>query len=143
MLIKALSLFPVALEKGNEKVDTGSMLRYLGEICWFPIAARAPYLKWKEKGANSAVAEFSWNGKKVNGSFNFSSEGELRSFEALRYYGSGKDSRPEKWHIDILENAVFDGISVPWKCRVTWKLPGGDFEWLNLEITSLKYDVLG
>ncbi len=143
MLIKALSLFPVAHEKGNEKVDTGSMLRYLGEICWFPIAARAPYLKWKEEGNNSAVAQFSWNGKEVNGSFNFSPEGDLRSFEALRYYGSGKDSQSEKWHIDILENAIFDGVMVPSKCRVTWKLPEGDFEWLNLEITSLKYNVSG
>lgn len=143
MLIKALSFIPVANEKGNIKVDSGSMLRYLGEICWFPAAARAPYLTWKEAGTNSARAEFSWNGKKVNGSFHFSPEGELQSFEAIRYYGSGKDSRPEKWHIDILKNAIFEGVLVPSKCRVTWKLPEGDFEWLNLEITSLKYNVSG
>lgn len=142
MLIKAFSLFPVANEKGNVKVDTGSMLRYLGEICWFPSAARASFIEWEETGENSAVATLHWNDLKVNGKFNFSPEGELLSFEALRYYGSGKDASPEKWLITILANTSFDGIAVPSSCRVTWKLPEADFTWMELEITALKYNTL-
>lgn len=142
MLIKAASIIPVVNEKGNEKIDSGSLLRYLGEICWFPSAARAEFITWREAGKNTAVAELSSDGKKVHGTFNFSPNGELSSFEALRYYGAGKDAKPQKWHIEILENKPFDGIMVPSKCRVTWKLPAGDFDWLELEIVSLNYDHL-
>lgn len=142
MLIKAASIIPVVDEKGNEKIDSGSLLRYLGEICWFPSAARAEFISWKEAGQNTAVAELSSNGQRVSGTFNFSKNGTLSSFEALRYYGAGKDASLEKWHIEILENEIFDGILVPSKCRVTWKLPAGDFDWLELEILSLNYDHL-
>ena len=140
MLIKALSLVPVANQKGNDKVDSGSLLRYLGEICWFPTAARTSYMTWQEVGPTSAVAVLSWNDMKVQGVFHFSPAGQWFSFEATRYYGSGKDARPERWHIDILENSSFDGILVPLKCRVTWKLPEADFPWLELQVTSLTYN---
>lgn len=143
MLIKLFSLFPVANEKGNEKVNTGSLLRFLGEICWFPAAARAAYIDWKTAGPTSAVAELTWNGKNVYGTFNFSPSGDLVSFEALRYYGSGKNARPERWHISILQNAIFEGVLVPAKCRVTWKMADADFDWMELEIISLKYNVSG
>ncbi|MGB7785061.1 MAG: DUF6544 family protein [Salinimicrobium sp.] len=143
MLIKALGIFPVADEKGNDKIDSGSLLRYLGEICWFPLAAKASYLNWKAAGPTSAIAQLNWKDKQVNGTFNFSPQGKLLSFEAIRYYGSGKDARPETWHIDILENAIFEGVLLPSKCRVTWKLPEGDFTWLELQITSVEYNVSG
>ncbi|MDN5330561.1 MAG: hypothetical protein PWP35_2348 [Bacteroidales bacterium] len=35
MLIKVNSLIPVVNEKGN-KLDEGTLQRYLGEIVWFP-----------------------------------------------------------------------------------------------------------
>ncbi|MGB7842641.1 MAG: DUF6544 family protein [Salinimicrobium sp.] len=140
MLIKAASIIPVVDEKGNEKIDSGSLLRYLGEICWFPSAARANFIEWTAAGQNSAVAEITSRGLKVKGTFYFSPDGTLLSFETLRFYGAAKNSRPEKWHIEILENQNFDGILVPSKCRVTWKLAEGDFTWLELEVNSLKYN---
>ena len=140
MKIKLLSLINVVDEKGNEKVNSGSMLRFLGEICWFPSAALEDYISWEEIDSLTAKATFTQQNKEVSGIFRFSTEGELLSFEAERYYGGDENSAKHPWLIEVLEHKVFDEIKVPSKCRVTWKLPEGDFNWLNLEITFLEYN---
>jgi hypothetical protein len=33
----------------------------------------------------------------------------------------------------------FEGIRVPYKFNVTWKLDTGDFNWLKLEIADIRY----
>lgn len=140
MLIKLFSLYPIVNEKGNSKINTGSLLRYLGEICWFPTAALRPYLQWETISPTSAKAILTQQGFEVEGIFSFSPQGELLSFEAARFYGAGEKAQKQKWLIEIEDHQNFDGITVPSKCKVTWKLPQGDFHWLSLEITSLRYN---
>jgi hypothetical protein len=139
MLIKLLSLIPVVDEGKNEKLNSGTMLRFLGEICWFPSAALNKYITWEEVGDNSATATFSLNHKKVSGLFTFSKNGELKSFEAERYYGAGEDAQKEIWLVEAMSYKEYEGVKIPNKSKVTWKLPDGDFNWLNLEITELEY----
>lgn len=139
MLIKLMGLFPVVDEEDNFKVNTGAMIRYLGEICWFPSAALNSQIKWKELDHNAAEAILQQNDLEVSGIFHFSEAGELLSFEAERYYGTGKDSKMEKWLVETQETKDFYGILVPSKSNVIWKLPGGDFHWLSLEITDIQY----
>ncbi|MFD2518936.1 DUF6920 family protein [Salinimicrobium flavum] len=140
MLIKLFSLIKVAEAKGNLETDTGTMLRFLGEICWFPTAALEPYISWKEIVPGEVKAVLAIKDQRVSGTFSFDRKGQLRSFEAFRYYGSGEKAKQEKWVIEITEHKDFDGMLVPSACKVTWKLPGGDFTWLELEITSLQYN---
>lgn len=40
MLIKLLSLVNVVNEKHNDQINTGTLIRFLGEICWFPSSQR-------------------------------------------------------------------------------------------------------
>lgn len=141
MKIKLLSLFNVVNEAGNEKINSGSMLRFLGEICWFPTAALNEYITWEEIDALTAKAIFRQYDEEVWGVFTFSEDGDLLSFEAERYYGGGDKAAKYPWLIDVLEYEVFNGIKLPSKCKVTWKLPEGDFEWLNLEITTVYYNI--
>lgn len=138
MLIQLCSLITVAHAAGDRKVDSGTLQRFMGEICWFPAAALRPYFVWEEISDTSAKAIMVQQGLEVEGIFNFSGEGKLLSFETLRYFGTNKNAKKEKWSIKILENAVFEGISVPSRCEVSWQLPEGDFHWLSLEITSLQ-----
>ena len=140
MLIKLLSLIPVVDEGKNEKVNSGTMLRFLGEICWFPSAAINQYISWEEVDANSAKATFRLNNIEVTGLFTFTENGEFHSFEAERYYGGGENAKKEKWLVEALSYKEFDGIKIPDKSKVIWKLPEGDFNWLNLEITELEYN---
>lgn len=140
MQIKLLSLIKVVDEGKNEKVNSGTMLRFLGEICWFPAAALNKYIFWEEVDVTSAKATFSLNNKEVSGLFTFTKNGEFYSFEAERYYGGGEDANKEKWLVEALSYKEFEGIKLPYKSKVTWKLPEGDFNWLNLEITELEYN---
>ena len=140
MLIKLFGIFPVVNEGKNEKINAASMQRYLAEMCWFPSAALNKYLIWESIDETSAKAILTLDNESVSGVFTFTSEGEFHSFETKRYYGSGKDAELEIWHIEALEQKLFDGIKIPSKCKVTWRLEEGDFNWLNLEITALEYN---
>lgn len=141
MLIKLNSLFPVVNEVGNEKVDSGTMQRYLAEMCWFPTAALMDYISWEVLDGNSAKAIMNVNGKEVSGIFNFRDNGQVISFKTERYYGGGEDAQLRTWIIEIHDFAIFEGVKIPSKCNVIWKLPEDDFNWLNLEITHLEYNV--
>ena len=138
MLIKLLSLIPVVHEEENEKINTGTMLRYLGELCWFPSAALSPYITWKEIDSTSVSATMTFENTRVTGNFRFTQAGDMVSFEAERYYGGGEDARLEKWCVVIDDYKTFDGIRVPYKSSVVWKLKEDDFTWLTLEITHLE-----
>ena len=140
MLIKLANVIPVVDEGNNEKINSGAMLRYMAEMVWFPSAALNDYIKWEAIDANAAKATFTLNGKSVSGIYTFSDEENFKSFEADRYYGGKKDSKLEKWKIIASDYKEFNGIKIPNKCSVTWKLKEGDFNWLNLEITELEYN---
>lgn len=142
MLIKVASLIPVVNEKANEKINSGAMLRFLGEMCWYPSAALSEYIEWEQLDSSSARATLSINGSSVTGTFTFSQEGELISFEANRFYGADDAATLEKWYIEPVEFKVFQDVKIPYKCKVTWKLDAGDFTWLTLELTDLAYNEL-
>jgi hypothetical protein len=57
MLIKLASLLTVADGVGAE-IDQGAMLRYLGEIVWFPSAALSDSVSWEAIDERSARAAF-------------------------------------------------------------------------------------
>lgn len=138
MLIKLLSLVNVVNEKHNPQINTGTLIRYLGEICWFPSAALSEPITWEGIDEYSAKATLTIDGQQVSGIFRFRENGEMQSFEADRYYGGGPDASMEKWIVDAVGYKTFDGYRIPNKVSVTWKLPDGDFTWLNLEITDLE-----
>ncbi len=139
MSIKLLSLFTVADEGPNDAMNTAAMLRFLAEICWFPPAAMSPYLRWEEIDEQSAKVAMKYAETEVSGVFHFSERGDIRSFTAQRYFGSGAEARQEKWVVTALGYQVFEGYKVPSQCKVTWQLPEGDFEWLHLSVTGLSH----
>lgn len=145
MLIKLFSIIPVANSKGP-KIDQGTMLRYLAEIVWFPSAALSEYITWKEIGSQIAEATMEYQGVKASGIFKFDENGDVVSFEARRYYDRKDGATLENWLIEIEKNGYkeFQGIRVPVKSAVTWKLHEGDFTWYKLQITDIEYNkILG
>jgi len=138
MLIRLLSLYPVVDEGPDEKMNSGSALRYLGELCWFPSAALGSNVTWSPVDSLRARATLLTPGGSVSGIFAFSAEGDLVSFEADRYYGNGPDARLTPWRVETTDWKAFEGIRIPFKHRVTWQLPEGDFTWLTLEITDIR-----
>jgi hypothetical protein len=136
MLIKAYSLFPVVDIKGKE-ADQGSLLRYLAEVAWFPSAAVNNYIQWEAVDSLSAKATITYGGITASGIFFFTDAGDMAGFEADRYYIDKNRSALEKWQVSCKGYKVFNGISIPYKSELTWKLKEGDYTWMKMEITSI------
>lgn len=139
MLIKILSLVPVADGTGKE-VDQGTLLRFLAETMWFPTAALHDYITWEEVDNKTAKATMSYKGVTASGIFSFNEKGEVIHFVAERYGDFNGGYSLETWAIPISDYKEFDGIKIPTKGKVTWKLDSGDFNWFNFEITHADYN---
>ena len=139
MLIKLLALVPIADAQGPE-TDQGALLRNLGEICWMPSAALRNYIQWEQLDTLSAKATMTYGGITASGIFRFDTAGDLVSFEARRYYDRKEGATLEDWRVVNTVYGVFEGIRMPVQSTVTWKLAGGDFTWLKLEIVAVGYN---
>lgn len=139
MLIKVLALVKVADARGKE-IDQGTMLRYLAEMMWFPTAALSNYIKWEEVDANSARATMSYGGITASGVFTFNDRGEVTSLVAQRYGEFNGRYLMKPWSVKIKEHKEFNGIRIPARGEVVWKLDAGDFNWYQFEITGIEYN---
>jgi len=141
MLIKLLSVFPIADSKGYE-INQGTLLRYLAEIVWFPTTAVSDFINWEEVDSLSAKATLTHNNISVSGIFRFNAAGDVVSFEAKRYYEKDGKSTLEDWLVTNSADGYkeFSGIRIPSKSAVTWKLKSGNFTWFTLEIKDIIYN---
>jgi len=139
MRIALLSLINVVHEKADSALDLGTLHRYMAEMCWYPTAALNPAFSWNVVDAFSARAVLTVGEKRVEGLFKFTEAGDISSFEALRFYGTGADAVRYPWRVSVEAYRVFDGLRIPSRCRVTWMLPGGAFHWLTMEICDIAY----
>lgn len=140
MHMKMLSMWDMADVSGNEQVNSSSLIRWLAEICWSPSMALNPAIKWQEIDSTTAQAVLAAGDNKVSGIFYFNTNNDITKFTARRYK-SGKDSSSlETWQVDMLNYKTFNGVRIPARCRVTWKLHDGDFTWLDMEITNIEYN---
>lgn len=143
MLIKVHGLI-TAVNAQGEEINQGTLVRYLSEIIWFPSAALAPYLRWEAAGPGKARASMSYQGASASGTFSFNEYGKMVSFEAARFYQRDKEATLENWYVEVDPESYrsFEGITVPTRASVTWKLAEGDYTWYHLEIKEVSYDVL-
>ncbi len=141
MLIKLLSLFPIANAKGPT-IDQGALVRYMAEIVWFPTAALSDYISWEEVDPTKTKATMSHGGVTASVIFTFTSEGDVKTLEAMRYYDRKEGPTLEKWYVRAEPEGfrTFQGIRIPAKSIVSWKLKEGDFTWYKLEITAIDYN---
>lgn len=139
MHMKMNAIINLGKETG-EKMDEGTLQRYLGEMVWFPPAVLKSYVTWEEIDPLTAKATMTYQGTSGSGIFYFNADGEFIKFSALRYKGNDAEARRHDWVITADEYTEFEGIKIPSKCQATWKLDEGDWTWCLLEITDLAYD---
>src|SRR6266508_3390210 len=92
--MRVLSLVPVANKTGGG-LNQGDLLRYLGELQWFPAGALADYIMWEEIDAHSARATMSYGGIAASMTFVFGAEGRLLEERAIRYNDARGKNEPE------------------------------------------------
>jgi len=140
MLIKVLSLFPVVNSHGEE-IDQGTLTRYLGEMVWFPTAVLSEFITWETIDSNTAKATMSYKGTKGSGVFHFDESGKLKSYSCDRYYTRGDETTLEKYYVPVWDYKEFSGIKIPTKAKAIWRLDEGDFEYYDLKITEIEYNI--
>jgi hypothetical protein len=55
--------------------------------------------------------------------------------------GGGEGSTLENWYMPVSEWTEFNGIRVPSKGDVIWKLKDGDFNYYKWEIEAIEYNI--
>ncbi len=140
MLIKMNSLVNIVNEKGD-KMNEGTLQRFLGELVWFPSLALSPYIEWEAIDDNSAKATLTYNGTTGSGNFYFNEQGDFVKFIAMRYQGNEPDSKTYPWVLTVDEYGIFEEIKVPTRMKATWELEEGNWTWLDLEIRDIQYNV--
>lgn len=135
--MRLLSLVPVADDSGP-KLDQGALLRYLGEVSWFPAAAVSPYISWEGIDAGSARATISYGGATGSATFLFDQQGRLTEVVAQRY-NSSKD-RLETWSAPTHAYGEIGGVRFGVEGEAIWKYETGDFSYIRLRITEIEYN---
>lgn len=139
MLIKLNSVIKVVDEQG-EKLNEGTLQRYLGEMVWFPSLALSPYIRWEEVDDTTAIARMNYKGTTGSGTFYFNQEGDFIRFSAMRYKGNEAGAKRYEWVLLVDEHQTFEGIKVPSEMTATWKLENEDWTWLKLKIEDIRYN---
>ena len=128
------------VNEAGEKLDEGTIQRYLGELVWFPTLAVSPLVTWEALDEHSARATMTYMGTTGSGTFWFDAQGNFVRFSAWRYMGNEPESERREWVLTVDDYREFDGIRVPSKMKATWRLEEGDWTWLDLEITDIQYN---
>jgi hypothetical protein len=138
MLIKPLYIYTMANTSGDE-INQGTMLRFMGELIWFPEAAVMNYFQWEEIDSARAALCMTYNGVTARGTFTFHENGLVKSFSAQRFGDFDGEFRKETWEVKVIEHKEINAHLIGSNCEVTWKLKEGDFTWLTLEVTDISY----
>jgi hypothetical protein len=137
MLIKAASLVNVA-NASDEKISLGAMLRFLGEIVWFPSAALSPYIVWEPLDDARAKATMRYGERTVTAEFTVDERGRVTGMTGDRYLGGGPNAKLTAWFAPCTEWRVVRGIEMPVRGNVIWRLPQGDFDYYRWEIIDVE-----
>jgi uncharacterized protein DUF6544 len=106
----------------------------------FPTAFLNEYVEWEPLDANLARITMNYQGMKLPATVYFNEAGEITSFVAKRYREMNGHYDLEDWAVTMAEYREFNGIRIPTKAEIVWKLSSGDFSPIKLEVTRVVYD---
>jgi hypothetical protein len=138
MEMRLLSLVPVAQKTGGG-LNQGDLLRFLGEMQWFPAAALEDYVVWQAVDRDSARASMTCGGITASMTFHFDAEGRLLESSADRY--NDARGRNESWVNRNDSEQVFGGIAVPASGEARWQYDSGPYPYIRWRIATLEQDV--
>ena len=133
--MRVLSLIPVAKKSGGG-LNQGDLLRFLGEMQWFPAAANSRDITWASVDATSASATMAYGGIAASMTFTFAPDGRLVEERATRY--NDARGRQETWVNRNDSDHEFDGVRVPATGEARWEYDTGPFPYIRWTIAKLE-----
>lgn len=137
ILMKMLAIMPVADEHGDE-LGAAGLMRYFNEAMWFPAALLGPNVTIAAVDSNSFRATISDRGTSAEALFFIDAEGRLTNFRAQRYNTGSRSI--ETWETPVGAYRDFGGVQLPSSGSAVWKLPSGDLDYIELEVTGVAYE---
>jgi hypothetical protein len=137
IVMKLLGTVAVADDHG-EALAAAGLMRFLNEMMWFPAAFAGPGVEWRAVDDGSADIALRDGPLEATARLFFDGEGRLVNFRAQRF-NTGTDSI-EAWETPLSGHRIMAGLELPTKGAAVWKLPAGDFTYIELEITAVEYD---
>lgn len=140
MFGKMAGLLTIFDERG-EAYDQGSMMRYLSEMIWFPIAFLGENIAWQAVDDHCAQVTLTDSGRSLSGRLFFDDVGRPTNFTTARYFRKGKgDLQLEDWSTPITEYGLRGGLNLPVRGQAVWKLASGDYPYWDGLITEVEYN---
>ncbi len=137
ILIKALSLVPIAEERGDVMRAAG-LTRYLNEAMWFPAALLGTNVTIAPLDDDSFEVTLADRGLTARAVLYVDKTGRLTNFRAQRY--EIDSAQVQTWETPISAYGLLNGLQLPTAGSARWKLPAGDLDYIELEVTSLRYE---
>jgi hypothetical protein len=139
MLISFLSMIPVVNAYGKE-LDQGALLRFLGEMVWFPSAFLSDYIEWEAINSSSARARITSGEESASALFRFDKEDEIVEFITERYRSTNGKFSLDKYSTLLKDYKEINGIRVPTLVEAMWKLESGEFRYFKCRLTRIDYN---
>lgn len=142
MLVKLLSTVPVADTRGPE-IDVSSLHRYIGEMPWFPTAfLNEEHIVWEPVDSSHSRALITDGESTATVEFSFDDVGRITKVTTdERYRTVGDRFIRDKWTGYYDDYQKIGGFRVPMEIAGEWNLSEGDFSYVRLRVTEMKYDV--
>ena len=141
MFVTLDSLVTVADSWGAE-MDQAALMRYLSEMPWFPTAFLGENVSFEAIDDASARVILSDRGRSVSGTLYVDAEGRLTNFVGQRCRTVGSGYSLDTWSTPMLEYGELAGLRLPIRGKAVWKLPEGDFDYIDVTIAELEYNVV-
>jgi hypothetical protein len=137
LTVTILSLINVVDAKG-EQYNQGELLRWLSESVWFPTnLLPSENLMWTAIDNSSAKLTFSYNGLSLFYIVTFNDKGEIVQMETKRYMD---EKRLETWIIKPDKYEEINGILIPTKAEVFWRLKERNFSYARFRVQKIEYE---
>ncbi len=137
MKMRLLGAIPVVDAAGSDLAQ-GAMLRWVGEIIWFPQAALSYRIRWEAVDESSARATITAGGQTATATFVFDAEGRPLRVSAERFNDTKQARLP--WAAVNERFGEFHGVRVPVAGSASWAYESGDFEYIRWRVTRLDFD---
>jgi hypothetical protein len=139
MFGKIAGLYTIFDARGEE-LDQATMMRYLNEVTWFPIALLSEYITWQAVDNHSFDVTFTDYGKSVTARFIIDDEGRPLNFVAKRYRENKGQYTYDTWTTPFSEWGMLAGLNLPIRGQAVWKLETGDLPYVDIKTTEVEYN---
>lgn len=137
IVMKLLAVLPLADEHGAELAAAG-LMRYLNETMWFPAALLGANVRITAVDDVSFRATLSDRGLSAEAVYIVDGQGRLVNFRARRF-DTGTNAMGT-WETPVAGYRSINGLNLPSAGSAVWKRDGGDFDYIELEVSGISYE---